>query len=159
MINLKSKNSFTNLCETKLLLNMIQRKQTLWLLFATIAAFLTFQFPFYTGNILVGTMLSPFRLDARFNIVILMTTNAIAVISLITIFLFKDRKKQIALSTTALLLSLTTIGLYFWQSRKFVDGTISFTAVLTLLVPVLLVMAIVGIYKDEKLIKSVDRLR
>ena len=138
---------------------MIQRKQTLWLLFATIAAFLTLKFPFYTGNILVGTILSPFRLDARFNIPILMTTNTVAVISLITIFLFKDRKKQIILTIMALLLSLTSIGLYYWQSQKFVDGTFSITALLTLVIPVLLVMAIIGIYKDEKLIKSVDRLR
>jgi hypothetical protein len=138
---------------------MIQRKQTLWLLFATIAAFLTLKFPFYTGNILVGTILSPFRLDARFNIPILMTTNTFSVISLITIFLINDRKKQIILTIMALLLSLTSIGLYYWQSQKFVDGTFSITALLTLVIPVLLVMAIIGIYKDEKLIKSVDRLR
>lgn len=139
---------------------MIQRKQTLWLLLASIAAFLTLQFPFFTGNIADAKGIKTFyQLNARFNILLVVVTVAIAVISLITIFLYNDRKKQIVFSSICLLLSLLTIGLYFWQNQKFIDGAISLTSVLTFVIPVLIFLALRGIYKDEKLIRSVDRLR
>ncbi|RYY52662.1 MAG: DUF4293 domain-containing protein, partial [Chitinophagaceae bacterium] len=35
---------------------MIQRQQTLWLLLSAAAAFLTFRFPFYTGDFMEGTI-------------------------------------------------------------------------------------------------------
>lgn len=139
---------------------MIQRKQTLWLLLAGIAAFLTLQFPFYTGNIADANNAKTFQeLNARFSILILVATIAVAVFSVITIFLYNDRKKQITFSSVNLVLSLLTIGLYFWQSQKFVDGAISLTSVLVFVIPVFIFLAIRGIYKDEKLIRSVDRLR
>ena len=139
---------------------MIQRKQTLWLLLATVAAFLTLKFSFYTGNVLELKNIKTYKtLDARFDILILIVTVAIAVISLVTIFLYNDRKKQLLLCTTNCLLSITVIVLYFLQIKKFVDGAISITSLITLVIPVLIMLAIVGIYRDEKLIKSVDRLR
>ena len=140
---------------------MIQRKQTLWLLLATIAAFLTLQFPFYTGNVVdTITNVNAFtELNARYNILITIISVAVGVIALITIFLYNDRKKQIVFSTLNCLLSITVIVLYFLQIKKFTDGAISITSLIALVIPVLIVLAIIGIYKDEKLIKSVDRLR
>ena len=140
---------------------MIQRKQTLWLLLATIAAFLTLQFPFYTGNVVDAiTNVNAFtELNARYNILITIISVAVGVIALITIFLYNDRKKQIVFSTLNCLLSITVIVLYFLQIKKFTDGAISITSLIALVIPVLIVLAIIGIYKDEKLIKSVDRLR
>ena len=140
---------------------MIQRKQTLWLLLATIAAFLTLKFPFYTGNILDATInVKAFKLlDARFNILITILSVAVGVIALITIFLYNDRKRQMLISVVNLVLSLGVIVLYYLQTKNFVDGAYSITSLLTLIIPVLIIMAIIGIRKDEKLIKSVGRLR
>jgi len=140
---------------------MIQRKQTLWLLFTTIAAFLTLKFPFYSGNILdVITNNKVYKLlDARFNILITILSVAIGVIALITIFLYNDRKKQMLFSAINCLLSIVIIVLYYLQTKGFIDGAFSITALFTLVIPVFLIMAIIGIKKDEKLIKSVDRLR
>ena len=140
---------------------MIQRKQTLWLLLATIASFLTLQLPFYTGNVVDAiTNVNAFtELNARYNILITIISVAVGVIALITIFLYNDRKKQIVFSTLNCLLSITVIVLYFLQIKKFTDGAISITSLIALVIPVLIILAIIGINKDEKLIKSVDRLR
>ncbi|CAF3939994.1 unnamed protein product [Rotaria sp. Silwood1] len=141
---------------------MIQRKQTLWLLFAAIAALLTLKFPFYTGNTIKDTVtgIKSFeQLNARFDILITILSVAIGVAALITIFLYSDRKKQILFTAINCVVSIVVIVLYYLQTKKFVDGAYSITSILVLAVPVLLIMAIVGINKDEKLIKSVDRLR
>ncbi len=140
---------------------MIQRKQTIWLLLATIAAFLTLKFPFYTGNIIdTLTNTKVYRmLDARFNILITILSVAVGVIALVTIFLYNDRKKQILFSALNFLLSVGIIVLYYLQTKLFIDGNYSISSLLTIIIPILLIMSIIGIRKDEKLIKSVDRLR
>lgn len=138
---------------------MIQRKQTLWLLIASIAAFLTLKLPFYTGNIAVQNVKLYKELNASMNIILLITTLLVALGCLATIFLFRDRNKQLIFSTVAAVLSVLIIILNFWQKQKFIDGFISITSVLTFIVPIFIALAIKGIYDDEKLLKSVDRLR
>jgi hypothetical protein len=49
--------------------------------------------------------------------------------------------------------------LYYLQTKTFVNGAYSISAILTLIIPISLIAAIIGIRSDEKLIKSVDRLR
>lgn len=142
---------------------MIQRKQTLWLLLATIAAFLTLKFPFYTGNVLEPiTNLKTFKLlnaGSYGNMLITILSVAVGVIALITIFLYSDRKKQMLITGVNTVLSLVTIVLYYLQTKSFSDGAYSISAILTLIIPISLIAAIIGIRSDEKLIKSVDRLR
>lgn len=142
---------------------MIQRKQTLWLLLATIAAFLTLKFSFYTGNVLdITTNVKTFKsLNAGSygNMLITILSVAVGVISLITIFLYSDRKKQMLITGVNTVLSLLIIVLYYLQTKTFVDGAYSISSILTLIIPISLIAAIIGIRSDEKLIKSVDRLR
>jgi hypothetical protein len=139
---------------------MIQRKQTLWLLLAAIAAFLTLKFPAYTGNIMSKENIKEFKeINAQYNLLLLLITNTVAVISIVTIFLYSNRNKQLIFSSINLLLALLTCYLYYWQSQKFLDGAYSITVVLILSVPIFIVMAIIGIIRDKKLIKSLDRLR
>lgn len=73
---------------------MIQRQQTLWLILATAAAALTFKFPFATGEEIVKntTMKQLVETTAGNNFFTLILTIASAIISTITIFMFKDRK-------------------------------------------------------------------
>lgn len=141
---------------------MIQRKQTLWLLLAAIASCLTLKFPYYTGNIIKDTVtgIKTFELlNARFDIFITILSVAVGVAALITIFLYNDRKKQMLFTAVNTVVSVLVIVLYYLQTKKFIDGAYSITSIFAIAVPVLLIMAIVGINKDEKLIKSVDRLR
>jgi hypothetical protein len=43
--------------------------------------------------------------------------------------------------------------------KKFTSGNMALTSVFALAIPVFLLLAISGIWKDEKLVKSLDRLR
>jgi Domain of unknown function (DUF4293) len=55
--------------------------------------------------------------------------------------------------------SLIVIVVYYLETQKFTEGNYALTAVLTFLIPVFFIVAWMGIRKDEKLIKSMDRLR
>lgn len=139
---------------------MIQRIQTIWLLLASVAAFLTLKFSFYIGNITDANNVKTMHLlNARFNILLLIVTIAIGVIALATIFLYTDRKKQILFTVVNLILSALLILLYFWQKQKFTDGAITLTSIFSFAIPILLFLALQAIQKDERLVKSVDRLR
>ena len=63
------------------------------------------------------------------------------------------------LTATAAGLSVINIILYFTELKKFVSGNVSLTALFAFAIPIFLVLAVNGIYKDEKLVKSLDRLR
>ena len=139
---------------------MLQRLQTIWLLLTAICAFLTVRLSFYSGNIeLSGKPVSFEYLNAAFNMWILIITIALVCLSVIAIFLYKNRKLQSRLALLGLLLSLFNIFLYYKQTLRFTIGNYDLTAMLTLVIPVFLFMALRGIYKDQKLVKSLDRLR
>lgn len=140
---------------------MIQRKQTIWLLIVAILALLTIKYSFYTGNIEDAlTKVKTYKvINAQTTIMILILTIAIVVTALITIFLYKDRKKQMLLTTVLLVVSLLNIVLNYFQTKPFVDGAYSITAIIVLAIPLFSILATLGIYRDEQLIKSVDRLR
>ena len=139
---------------------MLQRFQTLWLLLAAIFAFLTFKLPFYSGSKIVKDVIQPdVRLDASSQILILVLTGAVILCCFIAVFLFKNRKKQLTLTVINLILSIILLVLYFLQIQKFQTGIISLSCLFTLAIPIFLLLAARGIWKDEKLIKSLDRLR
>jgi len=140
---------------------MIQRQQTLWLLLATVAAILSFMFPFVTGTETVDntTMTRPAEIDAGSRFLILILTIATTAISFITIFLFKNRKQQIWLCIAGMLLTALLLFLYITERNKLTNPTIALTALLPFLVLVGYYLAFRNIRKDEKLIKSLDKLR
>lgn len=139
---------------------MLQRMQTVWLLLTGICAFLSIRLSFYGGNLEMPNQPTTYQyLNAAFNIWILIITTGLICVSVIDIFLYKKRKLQSRIAILALLFSLLNIYLYYRQTLKFTNGNYSLTAVLTFLVPVFLFLAIRGISKDEKLVKSLNRLR
>ena len=139
---------------------MIQRIQSIWLLLAAIAAALSFRFSFYSGNIAGPDQVKIFKsLLATGNIAILVITVGVSVMSLVAIFLYKNRVLQMRLALAAMVLSLLNIVLYYNQTLHFIEGNFDLTALISLAIPVLLVLAVRGIYKDQKLVKSLDRLR
>ena len=139
---------------------MIQRIQSLWLALAAILALLTIKFPIYSGNIAdTPTTTKWVELTAVNSILILILTIAVAVASGFILFLYKNRKQQLRFTLLTLLVSIGVIVLYYNEAQKFVTGNISLTCLLAFSIPVLLILAAIGIYKDEKLVKSTDRLR
>ena len=141
---------------------MLQRMQSVWLLLAGICAFLTIRFSFYSGNIVIPGQAATFQyLNATFNIWILIVTIALVCIALIDIFLYKNRKLQGRLAFLGILLSLLNIFLYLKEIHRFVEnqGSHTITSVFVFMIPVFFFLAMRGIYKDQKLVKSLDRLR
>jgi predicted MFS family arabinose efflux permease len=138
---------------------MIQRQQSLWLLLAAVASFLSFKFPFYTGNILENNITRFEELEGGSNFFLLVLTGASVLISAITIFLYKDRKTQLKLAIGGILIAIILLILYFVQLKKFTNGNFALTAIFVLAILIGYIMAARGIWKDEKLVKSLDKLR
>lgn len=141
---------------------MLQRMQSVWLLLAAICAFLTLKFSFYSGNIEVPGQPVAFQyLTATFNIWILIVTIIIACIAAIDIFLYKNRKLQGRLALLGILFSLLDIFLYLKEIHRFIEnqGSHTITSIFVFVIPVLFFLAWRGIYRDQKLVKSLDRLR
>jgi len=139
---------------------MIQRIQTVWLFLAALFAAFTFKFPFYTGNKVSSANVQTYeKLVASSNFLLLIFTAGLTIGAVIIIFLYKNRKQQMWLTVIAAALAVINIIIYFAELKKFVSGNISLTAILVFAIPIFLLFAINGIYKDEKLVKSLDRLR
>lgn len=138
---------------------MLQRIQSVWLLLAGVLSFLTIRFNIYSGTKELNSANLFSRLNASENFLILVVVIAMGLIPLITIFLYKNRSLQIKLSLISLLLFILSAFLFYLQINKFSAGNFALTSVFYFLIPVFLILAIRGIYKDQKLIKSVDRLR
>lgn len=139
---------------------MIQRLQTIWLLIAAVCAILTYDLAFYSGVKLSETNIKQFvELNALADVIIMVLTGLVALICLVTMFLFKNRKMQLRLTIVALLASIANLVVYFAETTEFTDGNILLTSIFSFIIPFFLVMAARGIYQDEKLVKSMDRLR
>ena len=157
---------------------MIQRIQTIWLLLATVVILGLFMFPYLSYIDLVGlgkklfvtgeysavnnesVKQSSFLLQAIGTIVV-------ALVPLLTIFQFKNSKLQIKLIYFSIaLIALLAVWMYFTSvstleliSQDFGANNIGVGFFLLPIAIIFLAMAIGGIRKDEKLIKSADRLR
>ncbi len=144
------------------------------MLLAAICAALTFKFAFYFGNMKVGLNgIAPLEVKAvptfgagsvsagSGSVLILIVTVILIAGILINIFNYKSRKKQLWITIGLIFLSLLNIFLYWWKSGvpPFESGSYSLGALLSFAIPVLLVMAARNIRKDEKLVRSADRLR
>jgi Domain of unknown function (DUF4293) len=136
---------------------MIQRIQSVWLLLAAACAFAGFKFSYYSGNKINDTVLH--ELDATSTMLLMITTVAVAVLALITIFLFKKRTLQLRLCVLGILLEAVLIFLYYREVRFFVQGTYSLTAILHSIIVLAFVLAARGINNDAKLLKESNRLR
>ena len=136
---------------------MIQRIQTVWLLFASACAFLSMKFPFYFISVHPETLSDQF--NATNNMILLILTAILGTLCLFTIFVFKQRKLQLWLTILAIFISLLNIFLYFTYKKDNPGGGIALTSFFVFLIPIFLFFAARGIYKDQKLVRSMDRLR
>ncbi|KGE14767.1 DUF4293 domain-containing protein [Sphingobacterium deserti] len=157
---------------------MIQRIQTLWLLAASITLLGLFVFPYVSFIDLVGlgkqifvtgtySSLNNEMSRESSSIFQAILAGIVAALPLVTVFLFRNRKKQILFVGIAIAL-IVLLGVWMFFSASSVLDTISQRiqagniGVGFFLLPVAIIflaMAIGGIRQDEKLIKSADRLR
>ncbi|AZA91924.1 MULTISPECIES: DUF4293 family protein [Chryseobacterium] len=129
---------------------MLQRIQTIWTLLAVLAAV----FLFITGQDVVISDSIP---------VLNIGCIILVIIGSLSVFSFKNRKRQILLNTISIIINALLIGvLAYWLLN--LSGGIHFPEkgiepIFPLIAVICLLIANVYIRKDERLVKSVDRLR
>ena len=140
---------------------MIQRLQTLWLLFAAALAFTTLKISFFSGNIMVENTKQFQRFTGMNHMLLMILTVVVGIGSLIAVFLYSNRKLQGKITAALMVLSIINLVFYYLQTNNFIPAEWSFdiTALVAFAIPFFLFLAMRGIFKDEKLIKSIDRLR
>jgi len=155
---------------------MLQRIQSIYLLFASLVIFALFLFPlahnvYYAGMPATIKVTGVF-LDANLKQVHMQTftgliigTVVAGILPLILIFLYKNRKQQMMLCYVYI---FVIIGYSYWMAEtvKSVTGGFTMTtnnfgigALLSSISIVLMIFAAKAIQRDEKLVKSADRLR
>lgn len=129
---------------------MLQRIQTVWLAIAILGSF----FLFLTAQDVVVLEGVP---------LILVSCVALVVMGLLSIFSFKHRRRQLMLNKFSLYINILLMGVISYWLLK-LSGGINFPEkgiepAFILLSIFSLVMANIYIRRDERLVKSVDRLR
>lgn len=141
---------------------MIQRIQTLWLLVVATVAFITYTLTLYVGTLVDG-MEKRFLLADDFLMVVYII--ALGLLALVCIFLFRNRKLQFRLTVLGVLLSIGFIALEYFRVEAFKrdnlmqSGSYQPGALLPILMVLFFFLAARGIRRDEKLVRSMDRLR
>ncbi|MFX1617700.1 DUF4293 family protein [Riemerella anatipestifer] len=130
---------------------MLQRIQTIWMFLATMGAVFLFV---SSQDVEIMTM---------GNLPILLGCGLLVVLLSLSIFSFKNRKRQMMLNRISIFINALLIGvLIYWLlnlpggidfPEKGIEPLFSFISIVCLLI------ANVYIEKDERLVKSVDRLR
>lgn len=140
---------------------MIQRQQTLWLLLAATAAVCGFVFPFAIGDTMInGTSeMKRATVDAGSSFLLILTNAAALIISAFTIFLYKNRQRQLLLCAGGILISVVLLILYIREMNALTKPVLALSAVLPVISIGAFIMAWRGIRKDDKLVKSLDKLR
>jgi phosphatidylserine synthase len=138
---------------------MIQRIQSIWLLLAAVFAAITFRFPFYNGDWLKDTVQAPVNLDATTTPWLTIVTAFVGVLAFLTIFFYGNRKTQLRLTYVGILLTVVMLVLYFLELENFASGSITLWSIFYFAILGFYYLAARGIWKDQKLIRSLDRLR
>lgn len=128
---------------------MLQRIQSVWIFLAVLAAvflFITSEDVLFLGELTMRA-----------------ACIALVLIGLLSFFSFKNRKRQILLNNIGIFINALLIGvLIYWLQN--LSGGISFPEkgiepLFPIIAIICLVLANIFIRKDERLVKSVDRLR
>lgn len=135
---------------------MLQRIQTLYLLVAAVCSgVLTL-----TTYLMVVDGVTELVIDS---VSYLILFEGSALLSLISIFLFKSRQTQFVLGRLNIILNFILLGLFVFRLLSLPGGPANPEKGIGLLLPifsiVFLALANKAIKKDETLVKSVDRLR
>lgn len=143
---------------------MIQRIQSIYLLLASIVSGgLIFVFNLWNTIKEKIFVVDLFLREAISFKVIPLLFVASAILSLIALFLFKNRKLQFVIGRIIILINLFLLGLLMYLSLNLSGETLVSEKGIGMFLPILVILLIVlankAIKKDEDLVKSVDRLR
>jgi len=145
---------------------MIQRIQSLFLLIAVICVGLLYKFPFATSDISSGQFLADQSYDLLDSNFYWIFAGLSFILFLATLFSFKNRKLQIRLATFSIIsniLFLLLIIFLFYQEFMGVQSSAvvndGFGVYLPIISLIMVILANRFIKKDDKLVKSMDRLR
>jgi drug/metabolite transporter (DMT)-like permease len=145
---------------------MIQRKQSLWLFLAALLNAGVFYFDLYTYHTIVNAVDTSGKLRVADHYPSVLIALVITLLPLVTIFMFRYRTRQIRMSLVSILGILVFIAIMYWRVRDLnnmapppVNCSYWIGAILPVAALVFLILAIIGIRRDEQLVKSADRLR
>ncbi len=145
---------------------MIQRKQSLWLLIAALLGACLFFFDIYRADVNTGGVVESKALNVSGNYPLMLIAIVMTALPFITIFMFRDRKRQVRMSAMSLVAVMSFISLMLMQVNRFAkEGQVIVKesywvgAVLPAAALLFIVLAIIGIRRDESLVRSADRLR
>lgn len=138
---------------------MLQRIQTIYLLLVVfVSAGLIFFFPLYKMETAGNKWIY-----AQDDLVSLIMFLGSAVLSLLAIFNFKNRKSQFIMGRLNIILNFFLLGFFVYQSLNISGEALVSEKGIGMFLPVIsivfLVLANKAIKRDEDLVKSVDRLR
>ena len=135
---------------------MIQRIQSVYLALAAIVAG---SLPFVFNSWETTENAAVFAIDKQYLLVGFLIS---AVMSLASIFMFKNRKSQFVINRLNIILNFILLAVFVYSSLT-ASGEMEVSekgvGILPIISIVLLVLANKAIKKDEDLVKSVDRLR
>lgn len=155
---------------------MLQRIQSVYLLFAGLVLFSLFLFPL-VHNVYVGGVASTIKVTGIYQevngvqahtqsfVALTAATAVVAILPLILVFLYKNRKQQIMLCYVYI---FVIFGYSYWLAQSVTSATggaelttnnFGIGALLSSITIVLMILAAKAIQRDEKLVKSADRLR
>ena len=141
---------------------MIQRIQSVWLLLSAICGLALTGVPLFVGT-LANNMVK--QVLATESLLLFAVSICLAALALACIFLFKKRTLQFKLSIAGFVASIVLIALEVWHIEKFktantlVKGSYYWGGLFPIAMAIFFMLASRGIYKDERLVKSLDRLR
>ncbi|MFC3160300.1 protein of unknown function [Chryseobacterium arachidis] len=129
---------------------MLQRIQTIWTFLAVLAA----AFLFITGqDVIISDSLPLINIGCI----------VLVLVGLLSVFSFKNRKRQILLNNISIIINALLIGVSIYWVLKLSGGIQipekGIEPIFPLIAIICLLIANIYIKKDERLVKSVDRLR
>lgn len=155
---------------------MLQRVQTIWLFFASLALFSLFLFP-YIQFLNAGGSAKVLKVTGVYENVggqvvqiqpflfLTIATVILGLLPFVIVFFYRNRKRQIAICYLTI---VAILGFSFWmvQTAKQIIGDVTLQienygvgVLLPSIAILFIILAVRGIRHDEKLIKSADRLR
>ena len=145
---------------------MIQRIQTIWLTLAAFANAGLFCFDLYRIHEMKDGVDTMSQLRVTTGYPLLLLAIVISVLPVVAVFMYKTRKRQRSVAVFSIIANigfiamlLTLVTRHTAKLPSTATGSYWIGSVLPVIAIVFLFLAIRGITKDEKLVKSQDRLR
>jgi len=145
---------------------MIQRIQSLFLLLASVCFWVLFKLPFATSSAVASPIFEDKVFNINDNTILLVLAILGGVLTLANIFLFNNRPLQMRLNYLNVIFALFLGTVAFWlvfSNGQEIGNAVEISDGMGLYFPIgaliFVILSNVFIKKDNKLVKSMDRLR